>query len=61
MHFEDSLSITPTNALVYHILIKIVILKTFTLKHSYCSDMFRQHIARHPLGALMVLAKITVL
>ena len=35
-------------------------LKPFTLKHSYCSDMFRQHISCHPQGALMVLAKITI-
>ena len=49
---------TPTNALVYHVF--KISLKSFTLKHSYCSDMFRQRIACHPQGALMVLAKITI-
>ena len=49
---------TPTNALVYHIF--KTSLKSFTLKHSYCSDMFRQRIACHPQGALMVLAQITI-
>ena len=49
---------TPTNAPVYHVF--KISLKTFTLKYSYCSDMFRQHIAYHPQGALMVLVKITI-
>ena len=49
---------TPTNALVYHIF--KISLKSFTLKHSHCSDMFRQRIACHPQGALMILAKITI-
>jgi hypothetical protein len=30
------------------------------LTHSYCYDMFRQLIACHPQGALVVLAKITI-
>jgi hypothetical protein len=42
---------------LYHILFKIG-LKSFTLKHSHSSYMFR-HIVCHPQGALMVLAKIT--
>ena len=49
---------TPTNALVYNIF--KISLKSSTLEHSYCSDMFRQHIACHPQGALMILAKITI-
>ena len=49
---------TPTNALVYNVL--KISLKSSALKCSYCSDMFRQHIACHPQGALMILAKITI-
>ena len=49
---------TPTNALVYNVF--KIILKSSTLKHSYCSNMFRQHIACHPQGAFMILAKINI-
>ena len=49
---------TPTNALVYNVF--KISLNSSTLKHSYCSDMFRQHIACHPQGALVILAKITI-
>ena len=45
---------TPTNTLVYDIF--KISLKSFTLKHSYCSDMFRQRIACHPQGALVILS-----
>jgi hypothetical protein len=44
-----------TNYIIYSLKI---ILKSFTLKHSHSSYMFR-HIVCHPQGALMVLAKIT--
>ena len=43
---------------MYHIF--KISLKSFTSKHSYCSDMFRQCIARHPQGTLVILAKITI-
>ena len=56
------LSVSHTNKCtsISYINLKQFSLKTFTLKHSYCSDMFRQHIACHPQGALMILPKITI-